>query len=128
LTRAFFVRLSSDKTLRWLRKSLQDELPQTSADDFEPHVSLLYQLLPVTDRAKLAKEIGFPFDEISFDQLWAVAIPETSNVPENLTGWQTLLSCRLASSAITDKIHLDSLAEKSNQGNDHGRQDRNRPG
>ena len=128
LTRAFFVRLSSDKTLRWLRRSLQDELPQTSADDFEPHVSLLYQLLPVTDRAKLAKEIRFPFDEISFDQLWAVAIPETSNVPENLTGWQTLLSCRLASSAITDKIHLHSLAEKSNQGNDHGRQDRNRPG
>ena len=106
LTRAFFIRLSSDKTLQWLRKSLQNELTQTPADDFEPHVSLLYQLLPVTDRAQLAEEIRLPFDEIRFDQLWAVAVPETINAAENLTGWQTLLTCRLDSSAITDKIQV----------------------
>jgi hypothetical protein len=128
LTRAFFFRLGPDKMLQWLRTSLQDELSQTSADGFDPHISLLYQLLPVTDRAKLAGEIRLPFDEIRFDQLWAVAIPETINITENLTGWQTLLSCRLDSRANIDKIQVRAFAQKSNQGHDNGRQDRNRPG
>jgi hypothetical protein len=128
LTRALFVSLSSDKTLHWLRQSLQKELPQSSAGEFEPHLSLLYQLLPVTVRAKLAEEIILPFNTICFDQIRAVAIPETINVPEDLTGWQTLVSCRLDSSAITDKIQRSHFAQQSNQGKGNGRQDRNRPG
>lgn len=127
LTRACFVRLGSNTTLRWLRQSLQNKLPPTAADDFEPHVSLLYQNLPETDRAKLAKEIWLPFDEICFDQIWAVAIPETIKGPENLTGWQTLLSCRLDSSVTTDKIQLSGYTKKPGQRSDHERQDRNRP-
>jgi hypothetical protein len=97
LTRALFVRLRTDKKLQGLRESLQKELSQSPAEDFEPHVSLLYQLLPVADRANLAGEIMLPLREIRFDQIWAVAIPGTINAVENLSGWQTLLSCRLAS-------------------------------
>jgi len=111
LTRALFVNLCSDETLHWLRKSLQNDLPQTSADDFEPHISLLYQIVPVPDRVKLAEDISLPFDEICFDQIWAVAIQEAINGPENLTGWQTLLSCRLDSCAITDKIQVRALTK-----------------
>lgn len=111
LTRALFVRLRTDKKLQRLRESLQNELPQSPADDFEPHVSLLYQLLPVAGRARLAGEILLPLREIRFDQIWAVAIPETINAVENLSGWQTLLSCRLASGRITDKIQARTLAQ-----------------
>ncbi len=104
LTHALFVKLNSAKTLRWLREALQNELPQASIHEFEPHVSLLYQFLPASVRARLAGEIKLPMHEICFDQIWAVAIPETIHSAENLSGWQTLLSCRLASSAIVDTI------------------------
>ena len=104
LTRALFVNLGPDKTLQRLRKSLQNGLPQTSANRFAPHVSLLYQFIPESVRVKLAGQVSLPFDEICFDQIWVVAIPETINGPENLTGWQTLLTCRLDSSARIDRI------------------------
>ncbi len=128
LTRALFVSLSSDTALKWLRKSLHSKLSNTPDEEFEPHVSLLYQLIPDPDRAKLAEETHLPFDEICFDQIWAVAIPEAIKVMENLTGWQTLLACRLDSSKKTDKIQVRAFAKKSDQGKDNGRQDRNRPG
>lgn|GEM_PF-482236 len=104
LTQALFVRLSSDKKLHWLRDSLQNKLPQTSIHNFEPHVSLLYQFLPGPVREKLTREIRLPLKEISFDQIRVVAIPETIHTTENLSGWQTLLSCRLASTTIFGTI------------------------
>jgi 2'-5' RNA ligase len=104
LTQALFVRLSSDKNLHWLRGSLQNKLRQTSGHDFEPHVSLLYQHLPVPVREKLTREIRLPLQEIGFDQMRVVAIPETIHTTENLSGWQTLLSCRLASKTIVGTI------------------------
>jgi hypothetical protein len=87
-----------------LRDSLQNKLPQASIHNFDPHVSLLYQFLPVPVREKLTREIRLPLQEISFDQIRAVAIPETMDTTENLSGWQTLLSCRLASKTIVDTI------------------------
>jgi 2'-5' RNA ligase len=104
LTQALFVRLRSDHKLDWLRGSLQNKLRQTSSHDFEPHVSLLYQLLPVPVREKLTRDIRLPLQEINFDQVRAVAIPETIHTTENLSGWQTLLSCRLASTTIVGTI------------------------
>lgn len=104
LTQALFVKLNSAKTLGRLRQALQKELPQSSANEFIPHVSLLYQFLPASVHTRLAREIKFPMQEIRFDQIWAVAIPETIHSVENLSGWQTLLSCRLASSVIVDTI------------------------
>ena len=104
LTQALFVRLRSDNKLDWLRGSLQNKLRQTSSHDFEPHVSLLYQLLPVPVCEKLTRDIRLPLQEINFDQVRAVAIPETIHTTENLSGWQTLLSCRLASTTIVGTI------------------------
>ena len=104
LTQALFVRLRSDHKLDWLRGSLQNKLRQTSSHDFEPHVSLLYQLLPVPVCEKLTRDIRLPLQEINFDQVRAVAIPETIHTTENLSGWQTLLSCRLASTTIVGTI------------------------
>ena len=104
LTEALFVRLNSAETLEWLRETMQNELSQASSHEFDPHVSLLYKFLPASVRASLAGEIKLPMQEICFDQIWAVAIPESIHSAENLSGWQTLLSCRLASSAIVDTI------------------------
>lgn len=123
LTRACYVRLAADTRFHRLRKSLQDALPRTPADGFEPHLSLLYQFLPATDRARLAGGIRLPVREITFDQIWAVAIPEAINKRENLLGWQTLLQCRLDSGKKTDKIQLGAFAQKSFESNGQRRQD-----
>jgi hypothetical protein len=123
LTQAFFVRLASDETLQWLRNSLQKELPCSSAGDFAPHLSLLYHVLPLADRVKLAEETRFSFREIIFDQIWTVAIPGAITAAEHLSGWQTLFSCRLAYSEKTDKIQVRGFTHQSIQGDDHARQD-----
>ena len=123
LTRAFFVRLASAEMLMWLRKSLQEALPHSSADDFSPHLSLLYQILPLADRVKLVEETRLPFREIIFDQIWAVAIPETINAAEDLSGWQPVFRRRLAYSKKTDKIQVRGFSHQSIQGEDHDRQD-----
>jgi len=104
LTRALFTSLNPDKTLTWLREILQKELPESSPHGFDPHLSLLYQFLSPSVRSGLAQEVSLPLQEINFNQIWAVAIPETLHAVEDLSGWQTLLSCRLASSAITGTI------------------------
>ncbi len=104
LTRALFVRLQHDKTLAWVRETLQNERSESALRGFDPHLSLLYQFLSPSVRSGLVQEVCFPLPEIVFDQLWAVAIPETLNAIEDLSGWQTLLTCRLASGAITATI------------------------
>jgi 2'-5' RNA ligase len=123
LTRACVVRLGADPALHRLRKSLHESLPQTPEEGFEPHLSLLYQLLTTADRATLAEEIRLPFREIVFDQIWAVAIPETLDTTENLSGWQPLLSCRLDSGKKNDKIQAGAFEKKLFTGNEYRRQD-----
>ena len=123
LTRACYVRLAADTRLQRLRKSLHDALPRTPEETFEPHLSLLYQLLSARDRAKLAEEISLPCREIAFDQFWAVAIPESMHTTENLTGWQTLFNCRLDSDKKIDKIQVGAFAQESLKNNGHRRQD-----
>lgn len=104
LTRTLFVRLRWDKTLCCLRDLLQVELGQLAPHLFEPHVSLLYQCLPLQVRNKLTRQIILPLQEISFDQVRVVAIPEEIDTPDKLSGWQPLLSCRLASNVINGTI------------------------
>ena len=104
LTRALFARLVADTALQRLRGALQSELPQSPVHDFEPHVSLLYQFLPLAVRKRLTREAMLPLPEIGFDQIRAVAIPATIHAKEQLSGWQTLLSCRLAPNAIAGTI------------------------
>lgn len=123
LTRACFVRLAYDETLQWLRTSLQEELPNRSADEFAPHLSLLYKLLPLADRVKLGEETSLPVRGILFDQIWAVTIPETITAAEHLSGWQTLFIGRLDKSQKTDKIQARGFTQRRSQGNAHGRQD-----
>lgn len=104
LTRALFIRFHLDKKLAWLRETLQNELPESPIHGFDPHLSLLYQFLSSVARSSLAQDVRPPLLEISFDQIRAVAIPETIHAAEDLSGWQTLLSCRLASGAIDATI------------------------
>lgn len=100
LTKAFYLRLMSSPAAEELQGALHRELPRPSTYQFEPHVSLLYQELSQSAQAELLQETRLRHEDIRFDQLWAVAIPERLRSAGNLSGWQTLLTCRLASEAI----------------------------
>lgn len=91
LTQALFASLQEDTATIELSQLLHAGVPQPSNYRLEPHLSLLYQNISVTDREVLAQDIQIPLLKINFDELWAVAIPDQLMTLDDLDGWQNLL-------------------------------------
>ena len=75
LAQTLFVQLQNNPALTALCHSLGNGISQSPAYQLVPHLSLLYQKLPAPVREALMREILVPMRQISFDELWAMAIP-----------------------------------------------------
>lgn len=104
LTQALFVKLQNNELATSLNRRLHAAVSQSSNYKFDPHLSLLYQNIPRAQRLELAGEIKLRSKKIRFDELWAVSIPEQLDTIKALSGWQLLLTVRLASRPIVDTI------------------------
>jgi putative hydrolase of the HAD superfamily len=104
LTRSVFLMLQTNRVLARLHDTLHHNVPQPSRYRCDPHISLLYRLLPTPLPGAEAMVADFDLATIRFDELRAVAIPETLQTAQDLIGWQPLLSCRLASGVFADTI------------------------
>lgn len=97
LSQTLFIRLQENAALLELNRSLHRGVEQPSNYKLDPHLSLLYQDIPVDVRETLTRDISVPLAKISFEELWAVAIPDQLNAIGDFDGWQNLLICRLDS-------------------------------
>lgn len=97
IAQAFSLRLQRCKEVEGLAQSLATRAPSVSDYTFDPHLSLVYQDLPVAERNRLVSNWSSPLENICFDQLWAVAIPAQIKTLQDFYGWQPLLVCRLDS-------------------------------
>ncbi len=104
LTRSVFLVLQTNRFLESLHETLHQNVPQPSRYRCDPHISLLYRLLPTPLPSAETMVDNIDLATIRFDELRAVAIPETLQTAQDLIGWQTLLSCRLASGVFADTI------------------------
>ena len=104
LSQALFLKLREESSIRGLCQSLHAAVAHPSGYELAPHVSLLYQMLPVRVREELVRETSIPLPNILFDELWAVAIPGQLRQQGDFGGWQPLLICRLASGLIDGTI------------------------
>ena len=91
LKRAFYLRLESNRPLQEFVERIQGLTSKWStAYRLDPHLSLLYQVLPKSERLKLMDEFSLQPAEVCFDELRVVAIPRIISTPADLSGWQTL--------------------------------------
>jgi hypothetical protein len=97
LSQCLFIRFHDNPAVSQLYKDLQDVDSHQSAFELYPHLSLLYQILPRFLREALIRETVIPWQEIVFDELWAMAIPGKLRTLKDFVGWQHLLTSRLAS-------------------------------
>lgn len=97
LSQALYVDLKNDESSCHLYYAFAKGVTKPSEYIFDPHLSLLYQDLSVSERERVQSQLKIDLAEIRFDQLWAVAIPETLSVLKDFTNWQTLMICRLDS-------------------------------
>lgn len=104
LTQALFASLQQDAAIVELSQLMRAGVPLPSNYHIEPHLSLLYQNISEAERETLVQEIQIPLRKISFDELWAVAIPDQLNTLDDLDDWQNLLICRLDSRLFPDTI------------------------
>jgi hypothetical protein len=104
LTQALIIRFPRGPETMRLYQGFDTLFPRQSKFKFDPHLSLLYHNLTADQTGSLLREIALDMQEMVFDELWAVAIPEKLVAPDNLHGWQTLLTCRLASARYLDTI------------------------
>lgn len=116
LTQALYISLESNRSMQRLNQQLHTLLPRPSHYTLAPHLSLLYQSISFATRDRLIGEIALDLNKVHFAEMWAVAIPEQIKTPDDLAGWQTLLSCQLAPSGIVDSIESSNkvLAEGRN--------------
>jgi hypothetical protein len=96
LARTLFIKFPEIAPLRSLFQRFHDLVPNQSVFEWVPHLSLLYQSLPASVRETLVRETSLPLQDILFDELWAVAIPEEIRILKDFKGWQPLVICRLA--------------------------------
>ena len=97
LTQCLFIRFHDNPAIYKFYKDLKDVDSCQSTFELYPHLSLLYQILPKLLREVLIRETTIPWQEIVFDELWAMAIPEKLRTLKDFVGWQHLLTSRLAS-------------------------------
>jgi 2'-5' RNA ligase len=76
-THTLFVRFHLSEELRELHRALGHALALEIANDFGPHVSLLYKEMPHPALEELARRIRIPFQRASFEGLKLIAHPPT---------------------------------------------------
>jgi 2'-5' RNA ligase len=76
-TQTLFVRFRLSEELRELCRALGQTLDLEIADDFDPHLSLLYKEMPLLQLEELARSIRVPFQRASFAGLKLIAHPPT---------------------------------------------------
>jgi O-acetyl-ADP-ribose deacetylase (regulator of RNase III) len=97
LSQCLFIKFHENPAVYEIYKALKTVDSHQSAFQLSPHMSLMYQILPRYLREALIRETIFPWQELVFEELWAIAIPGKFRTLQDFIGWQPLLTCRLAS-------------------------------
>ena len=89
-TQTLFVRFHFSDELRELRRALGQALDLENADDFDPHLSLLYKEIPLPELEALTRSIRIPFQRASFEGLRLIAHPPTVTRREDVEAFHEI--------------------------------------
>ena len=91
--KSLFIRFDEDVRVRLIHDRLKQALGEDSGYRLLPHLSLLYQDLPMMEKEALAQSITLDRPEILFDAVKIVAPPVEGW--RDTTGWRTMFSMKL---------------------------------
>jgi hypothetical protein len=95
-TKTLFVRFERNAALDELNTKLRRAAKVPKGALRDPHVSLLYQRMPMSAKKELASTIRLPFKEVLFDSIKAVRCSSPMEVPADVNSWRIVATKRLS--------------------------------
>jgi 2'-5' RNA ligase len=89
-TKTLFVRFAMTSVLEHLRDSLGFYDRR-----YDPHLSLLYQTVPMEQKTRLAESISLPFSTVIFDQISIVRCTNPTRTRDDVEAWEHMRSKKL---------------------------------
>jgi len=99
--RTLFLKFKADKVVSKMNAALKNVLDHNSLYQFSPHLSFLYQNLPLSEKQRLSRvtendlnQKGMTNNKMTFDQVFLMSDIEEIG-PEAVKSWKALASWKL---------------------------------
>lgn len=94
--KTLFVQFAPNRKLRQLHETIRNAAQDSSDYELNPHLSLLYQTMPVVRRSELAHSINVPSSEVMFDVLKTVRCISPTRSRADVEAWRVEASRALS--------------------------------
>jgi 2'-5' RNA ligase len=91
LFKTLFIEFESDERPHALHRALRNGLVRRVDYELQPHLSLVYKVLPEAKRRELAARYDFRGQQLTFDHVVAVRPGGSKNDWMDIRGWETWL-------------------------------------
>ncbi len=92
-----FVQFSASAAVAQLSAAIQSHSVHAGAYHIDPHLSLIYKNMSPDDKNRLAGSLRLPFDEVMFDSVAAINVPNGARTRAGVESWETVAERRLKS-------------------------------
>ena len=83
-TKTLFLRFPRNERLLALKESLLEQCPKPDTHIMDPHLSLLYAELPLSEKEQLAKNLIPPLSNVCFTEIQVIQHPATVTRKEDV--------------------------------------------
>ena len=87
-TKTLFVQFARGHEAAAISESLKRHVPGAGDGEFDPHLSLIYKMMPEEEKAALAARIEVPFKTVHFDQVAVVCSNPEVKTAADVRSWQ----------------------------------------
>ena len=90
-----FVQFSASAAVAQLSAAIQSRSVDAGGFHLDPHLSLIYKTMSADEKNKLAASLRLPFDEVVFDSVAAIDVPNEAKTPAGVESWERVAERRL---------------------------------
>jgi hypothetical protein len=94
-TKTVFVQFHSNEAMTELSANFRRASTFQNEYQLNPHLSLIYKVMPRETKAEIANSISLPFHEVRFDSAKAVISPAEIRSREDIQAWRVVATQRL---------------------------------
>ncbi len=87
-TKTLFLRFPRNERLLALKESLLEQCPKPDTHVMDPHLSLLYAELPLSEKQQLAKNLIPPLSNVCFTEIQVIRHPATVTRKEDVEAFR----------------------------------------
>ena len=90
-----FVQFFASAAVMQLSAAIQSRSVHAGSYHIDPHLSLIYKNMSPDDKNKLAGSLRLPFDEVMFDSVAAINVPNEARTRAGVESWEMVAERRL---------------------------------